>query len=265
MDILDGEAHLTFSDESLAEVEAAAVARFTGELPQPFLDNAAAYVGEMLLRAAGGSWSDDEPPVVRADAALALGEISPWELLISAARDRDGRLTSTHRVWKAAAARYARDHPGWEPTKTPTPRLDIVPPAPTEYLESWLAERRKTFPDWVAKFGAGGTWDFSQASIDTLTEAVFRNTPTIADFRAQENAEFVDGASWYWGEVLRLATCGTWGHRPGERSDDSPTTGYCWVRMPGAKVPHTPELALAYMIELDDRDRLRRLFDGWTS
>ncbi|WP_280311175.1 hypothetical protein [Nocardia abscessus] len=263
-DILDEEAHLTFSAESLAEVEAAAMARFTGELPQPFLDNAAAYVGEMLLQAAGGSWSEDEPPVVRADEALSLGEVSPWELLYSAAQHRTGEVTSTYRMWKAAADQYAHDHPGWEPAKTPTPGLDITWPEPTEFLKCWLAERTRAFPDWVARFGADGTWDFSPASIGTLTDAVLRNTPTVDSFHAPDNAEFVDGAAWYWGEVLRRATHGTWGHEPGERNDRSPTTGYCWVRKPRSTVPHTPELGLVYMVELGDRDLLRRLFDDWT-
>lgn len=83
--------------------------------------------------------------------------------------------------------------------------------------------------------------------------------------RFREHPEFVDGAAWYWGEVLRRSTRSSWQHTPGDRNDVSSTMGYFWLHRPDAGLFFTPELHLAYLIELRDRRLLRTIFDNWRS
>jgi hypothetical protein len=195
-----------FTPASLARLEAIALDRFPrGTAPATpagsFLESATAYIGEALLRAGGGDWDwDDESdlPVVRLDDILELPPISPLRLLTGAMGRRTGNeLTEAYARVAVAIDR----HPGWTPPKEPEP-------APLPWLENWLAERERAFPDWAAD--AGGGWDFSPTSLDALEALIRRRLPTEGAFDDAANHDFVEGAVWYFGEVARR-------HKPAAR------------------------------------------------
>lgn len=224
-----------------------------------------AYLGEMLLRVAGGRWAAPSSglPVLRPAAELGLEDTAPLDLVAAAIQRRDGtEFRRTHRAWQEAVREYRQTHPGWAPEKDYTPGLDVPRPEPSAELDAWLARREQEFPAWRARYGAGEDWDFTADSLDALTEAVFRETPTTAKF--QEHNDFVEGASWYWGEVLRRSAPAEWQHTPGERTNRSTTIGYFWVRRPDADRSYTPELNLAHMVELGDHKRLHTVLARWS-
>lgn len=73
-----------------------------------------------------------------------------------------------------------------------------------ETLDRWLAARNNEFPSWIAQFGAGAVWDFSVESLDAL-EALIRQRASGPEelLEDKNNADFLEGAAWYFGEVLR--------------------------------------------------------------
>jgi hypothetical protein len=105
----------------------------------------------------------------------------------------------------AAVDEYAAGHPGWSPTKELTPGVDEVDdPVVSPWLETWLGERERTFPAWVADAGvAPAVWDFSPASLDPLEALVKRRLPSVDALTELANHNFVQGAAWYCGEVAR--------------------------------------------------------------
>jgi hypothetical protein len=214
-----------YSSASLARLEETALDRFPGgDPPAPaggFLEGATAYVGESLLRAGGGRWdwdADDDLPVVRADDALALPPVSPLRLIIAAVRHRTGtELTDAHATLVAAVDGYAARHPGWAPTKEPTPGVDdIDEPAASPWLEQWLDERARAFAAWVADTGvAPAVWDFSPASLDALEALVKRRLLSANAVTEAADGGFVQGAVWYYGEVARRnKTAARWVYTP---------------------------------------------------
>lgn len=267
-DLFGDEADLDFSPESLSALEAALLNQFE-ELPDPGAEPIAAYaadyLGEMLLRITGGGWvAIGDVPVINPDAALGLAQLAPLELVRTAIERRTGH--EFHKVrddWADTARKYARAHPGWLPDKETTPGLEHGLPERSTELAAWLAQREREFPAWRERFGGNADWDFSANSIDALTAAVFRETPTRAHFR--EHPEFIDGAVWYWGEVLRRPVAGSWQHTPGERDGLSPLNGYFWVYRPDVEYSFTPELNLVSMVEREDQRRLHTIFENWSS
>jgi hypothetical protein len=75
-----------------------------------------------------------------------------------------------------------------------------------EVLARWLAEREKEFPRWVQQFGAEAHWDFSVESLDAL-EALIRHVAPGPEelLENKANGDFLEGAAWYFGEVVRRA------------------------------------------------------------
>lgn len=73
-----------------------------------------------------------------------------------------------------------------------------------EMLARWLAARNDEFPSWIAQFGTGAEWDFSVDSLDAL-EALIRQRASGPEELLEEkhNGDFLEGAAWYFGEVLR--------------------------------------------------------------
>ncbi|MFD0361368.1 hypothetical protein ACFQZZ_07905 [Nocardia sp. GCM10030253] len=261
---------LDFSADSLPRLEAEVLARFddpaelTAPAARPFLDAVTAYLGETLLRVTGGRWIWKQLPLAKPDEALGLSATDPFRLVAAAVQCRDGEeFSRVYAAWAAAAEEHAAARPSWAPAKAYTPGVDPFVPTRSEHLDAWLAEREREFPAWVARYGADGAWDFSPASLDALVTAVFRETPTDTLFEAPEHATFSAGAEWYWGEVLRRAAPSQWVYKAGARDGTSPYAGYCYLYKTENKGSCTPALNLAYMIELDDRDYLRDLYDAW--
>ncbi|GAB3142865.1 hypothetical protein GCM10027290_18230 [Micromonospora sonneratiae] len=264
----EDELDLDFSLRSLPDLERYLTDRFEepevmdqDEDAEWIIEGAAAYVGEMLLRLAGGHWEPtDDPrpwhvPPIHADQALALPSLAPLDLVLTAVRDRTGDVFERQYAdWTATVQAYRTAHPSWSPTKQPTPLVDPVPVVESEreYLARWLATREQSFPNWVARYGQGTTWDFSVASLAVLGALVLRVTPTLEAFHAPEQAEFVEGAAWYTGESLRRARNGHWTYRHGD-PEVNPYGGQPYVRQQkdggAAGLPH---LALKTLVKRHD-------------
>ncbi|MEE2853092.1 MAG: hypothetical protein VX424_10630 [Actinomycetota bacterium] len=242
---------LDYSIESLRAVES--VIRTLFDEPEyvlhaeerPLVQALMAYVGLSLIRLTGGRWDwDDEPGFAQrarpalADAPLAeavatpiwtwpdaedaapgipvavpgdglgLEPVSPLHLLLATVADRpeddSGPVARTYSAWRAKVSTAPK--PG-------VPGIDIFdsPTASTE-LDSWLTARQQEFAGWASRYP--GTWDYSPDSIDAVTELAFKLTPTTDEFNDPANADFVEGASWYVGEVLLRSVGVRWAHRP---------------------------------------------------
>jgi len=73
-----------------------------------------------------------------------------------------------------------------------------------EVLARWLATREEVFPRWVQQFGSELPWDFSVESLDELEALIKRVAPGPEELLEDKaNADFLEGAAWYFGEVLR--------------------------------------------------------------
>jgi hypothetical protein len=204
------------------------------------------YIGLTLVHLTGGRWDwDDEPgfatrthpplsdpalaepitnpgwawpdgpaqaqpgiPIAVPGAELDLQPVSPLHLLLATAAESPtndtGPCARTYTEWSAKVT---------TPPKAGVPGIDVfdTPAASTE-LDTWLSERRQQFPAWAHHYP--GPWDYSPDSIDALTEVALKLIRTTEEFNAPANADFVDGASWYLGEVLCRSVGARWVHRP---------------------------------------------------
>jgi hypothetical protein len=210
-----------FSAASLAQLETITCDRIavpvlvSRDVMGDFLESAMAYVGEALLRAGGGGWdwdADEDLPVVRPDAALRRPPITPLHLLGEALRRRTGTvLTDVHAELAAVVTDHQRRHPDWAPVKEVTPGVDDQEDETRPWLVTWLRRQEQAFPAWTAASGKPpDLWDFSVASLVTLEEVVRRRLPTEDAFDHPANRDFVDGAVWYFGDVIRR-------HKPAAR------------------------------------------------
>ena len=247
-----------YSPTSLDRLEAILLERFgtTEELTRDdargFVEAATGYVGEVLLRAGGGSWAWEEAsvtvpyglPLVRFDDGLGLQAVSPLRLIIQSVRLRTSREFARvhHGLEEAVDARKAED-PSWAPTKELTPgideQLELTPPPAS--LVTWLTERENRFPRWAVEYADDGIWDFSVESLDSLEILVRRTLKSEDEFAAVENQDFVEGAAWYLGEVMRRAVDGHWRYAEGPPDSHNPWVGRPYVRQMvsngGAEVP----------------------------
>ncbi|MGA8114842.1 MAG: hypothetical protein WCA46_14345 [Actinocatenispora sp.] len=222
---VDTEVDLDYTVESLRAVEREVVERFgaVGETPVlpdwSFVEGVATYLGETLMRLAGGAWAwaaegasehpADGRPVVGADPALKLDPVAPIQLVMAAAEIGDGeRFTAVYREWERAVARMVRARPDWEPVKERT--MADPPPQDSDRLGAWLTQREVAFPAWAATYGADVTWDFSPNSLPGLEEVLRRVAPSEEALHDPAHREFRDGASWYLGEVMRRGMGGHW-------------------------------------------------------
>jgi hypothetical protein len=217
------EVKLDFSLASLCRLEEVVLDRFDDaedlddEDEQGLVLGATAYLGETLMRVAGGSWiweADSEIPVIRADAELGLAPLSPRQLLAAAVDRRDGeRLTAACAAWSAAVHELAAQRPSWCPVKQPTPGLDRIQPSDSAQttMNQWLQQRSAGFTGWVARYTPPGTsWDFSPESLDALEALVHRVAPSDEALQDPRHRDFADGAAWYLGEVMRRGIGGRW-------------------------------------------------------
>ncbi|GAB2962662.1 hypothetical protein GCM10027280_59390 [Micromonospora polyrhachis] len=259
---------LDFSGESLDRLEAAMLERFdfADDVHDPdeqdFVLGVAGYLGEVLLRLAGGSWAwPDGPdsgghdyldsgghdvPFVVADPVLELDSVSPIDLIMTAVRVGDGQqFGALYLRWESAVRRARTERPSWHPAKQPTD-LDLLEPADTADLPTWLVRREADFADWTAAYAPGATLDFSRESLDALEEAVRRAVPTREDLVSTANREFLDGASWYLGEVIRRELGGQWML---EGSSDINPGGRCLRRVGPYEGKIVPALTLGNAID----------------
>jgi hypothetical protein len=226
-----------FSGDSLAALEAVLVQHFhdghdlLAADGGGFVECAAGYTGEALLRVAGGSWTWDDQLIVCPDPESGLDRVAPVQLVVDCVRDRTGNVLCTvHSTFeRAVAARVAQD-PSWSPMKEWTPGVDShVVPLASEFLTNWLTGRAAAFPRWIAAYGNGQRWDFSVESLDTLEAVTRRQLSAVDDFDKPEHRDFLDGACWYFGEVVRRVHGAFWKHNGGEPDQENPWTGYPYV------------------------------------
>ncbi|MGW4719967.1 hypothetical protein [Nocardia sp. NPDC004260] len=259
---------LDFSPGSLAGLERY-LARF--ETPAEFRDfedaewiveGAAGYVGETLLRLAGGGWAEQERPElfvvppIHADPALGLEPVNPLDLVDAATLGGDP-LRRQYAAWAEVVAAHRAAHPGWSPGKERTPVLDpmVYTADEREHLAKWLVEWERAFPAWARRYGTGVDWDFSRASVEALGRLVLAADPADDGFR--------DGAGWYAGEAMRRAHGGVWLYRRGDpEQSDYLGRPYLEERPDGGR--HTlPFLAIRLIAEERDPGILVEDYDAW--
>lgn len=142
-------------------------------------------------------------PIIRPDPATGLEPLSPTHLVLHAVAGEEGPVWAfVYEHWKQAVQSYAAARSGWTPIKERTLADGLYTAArPSAVLDDWLARMERRFPDWAAS--TGGEWDYSPDSITRLVTMVLRAAPTGEALRDPANTDFVDGASYYLGEVLR--------------------------------------------------------------
>lgn len=301
---LRGVVELDYSQASLQPLEEFVRQRYRGRYPlgdDSFTAGVAAYLGETLMRVAGGAWGwttgpvpddgsaeggsrrdlarhewhvsgEDEPdavglPIVRPDPATGLPALSPVHLLLDAVEsDAGGVWSATYQRWREAVQAYADAHPGWAPSKQHTLADGVISSPPgSAVLDDWLARQREGFPEWAARYA--GDWDYSPDSVDRLSAMVAELTPTIADFYDTANADFVDGATYYLGETLRRGTPCRWVYRrfPFNRSDGAPVTADFHIQKDDNSDFTGPFDVLVYTLELSDPGKARDFYHRWTA
>lgn len=299
---LGGAIALDYSAASLSALEAAARDRLADPAEalyddqQSFTASVVAYLGEALMRVGGGRWdwaveapadatvsdpllrqrltehrwridSAGEPdaggfPIIRPDPATGLEVLSPTHLLLEALSSDGGAVWATaYEHWKQVVQEYAAAHSGWTPTKEPTlaDGLFTAPP-PSAVLDDWLARREQHFPDWAES--AGGTWDYSPDSINRLAALVLRVTPTAEVFRDPANADFVEGASYYLGEMLRRGYPSRWVYRE-FRDDGDAITANFQIQLNDDAGFTGPYHLLYLVIHRGDPIHTRAYYDEW--
>jgi hypothetical protein len=271
-----------YSRGSLDRLEAVVLARHpldeavTGD-GGAFVESAMAYVGECLLQAGGGRWAmghhpadpDQSVPVVCPDQALGEPPISPLHLVIDAIGERTGKVfAGAQQALIVAVAGQRARNPAWS-LKVPDPAVppdDQEPAPPPVFLPRWLAERDRAFPGWLRDHaGAPDRWDFSRESLDALQALARRRLPGGgADFERPEHREFVAGAVWYYGEVIRRVVDAQWDYIDGDPSANH-YAGRPFVRTTGRdRNSKIPVYALMSAVESDNPHYLRqtlRLFE----
>jgi hypothetical protein len=227
---------LDHSRASLTALEQVVLDRFVS-VPQvawptrrTFVEGLAAYLGETLMRRAGGAWAwattpavdgfPDGVPLASADPALGLDPVSPVHLLQQAVRGRDGaQFTQVYDRWTQAVDDRTRTDPTWRPHKEPT--AADRPDPESAPLRQWLSRQAAAFPAWVTAHAPDHPWDFQPASLADLATLVRRVTPTAQMLNAPANRDFREGAAWYLGETVRRCLGGRWNlnlRRSGERN-----------------------------------------------
>lgn len=227
---------LDYSRESLASLEREVLRIFDdpSQVLRPthrtLTEGCAAYLGETLMRAAGGAWTlSTEPdingrnagiPLATADAALAVEPVSLVRLLCEATEVRDGeRFTAAFDRWVHAVDEKKRIDPSWSPVKEHT-TADRPDPESSPLVE-WLTRQSGSFQDWTETYAPDTTWDFTPASLPALEGVVRRIAPTEEELLDDAHRDFLEGAIWYLGETMRRGLGGQWNwnlRKPGRRN-----------------------------------------------
>lgn len=261
----------------------------------------AAYLGEALMRVGGGAWEwttdagegslssveprirdpqsplsaarhrwrimgDDEPdavglPIVAPDPETGLPRLSPVHLLLDAIGGGAGEvLVGVHRRWRRVVDERAAARPGWTPAKQHTLADGFASPPAALVLDEWLADQRESFPRWSARHG--GDWDYSGDTVDRLAALVSRTTPTVGALNDPSNAEFVDGATYYLGEVLRRGYPSRWVYRD-FRDDGDPEICNFQLQLDDNSGFTSPFYLLRLMLRRGDPGYLRIRYADW--
>ena len=138
--------------------------------------------------------------------------------------------------------------------------LFTAPPPSGGALDDWLAREAQRFPDWAAS--TGENWDYSPDSINRLAALVLRITPTADAFRDPANADFVEGASYYLGEMLRRGCPSRWVYRE-FRDEGDPITANFKLQLNDDEGYTSPFHLLSIMIKNGDPGRTRAYYDQW--
>ncbi|WP_407288207.1 hypothetical protein [Streptomyces sp. BP-8] len=221
---------LDFSVDSLPRLEDALLDHGDADEPTGFVDDAMAYLGEVLMGVGGGAWGWDTEsagdaggqPAIVPDAALEADPILPMLLIADALNVSSGSVFTEAVASLSAAVEAVRTHdPQFTPAKEHTPGVDPDPEVPRyPWLSGWLNEREKTFAVWVEETGLPAqTWDFSPASLDVLERLVRERFPAKEEFEEAEAGLFLQGASWYVGEVARRERDAAWHYLDPEEHD----------------------------------------------
>lgn len=253
VDLKGSDVRLDYSRESLGPLERVVLDRFAspGELMRPArretVEGLVAYIGETLMRTAGGRWSwgrvgsgvsggaasgvsgdsaisrHEDGPVATADPVLGLEPVSPLSLLADVVDTRTGdRLARVFDRWADAVARHRSTHPGWQPDKQRT--MADPPPSLDEELRSWLDAQREQFPAWVSDYAPGTDpetdWSFAPETLAALEAVALRTVRSAPGLGEPQFLGFRDGAAWYLGETFRRNLGGRWvqTRKPGRRN-----------------------------------------------
>ncbi|MDG4864187.1 hypothetical protein P8605_39205 [Streptomyces sp. T-3] len=188
---------------------------------------AMAYVGEVLLTIAGGTWGWNRRgvpgsavghPVICPDPALGLQPMAPLLLVAYATRNRTGDAFAREvaRLRQEVALRQERE-PGWEPTTALHPvEAERRSGADHPELLEWLDAHARAFPSWAEEAGEPERWDFGPGTLDLLEEVVRAKYADAAAIEVAKSSPFVQGAVWYIGETVRRHCGGVvWQYQPG--------------------------------------------------
>lgn len=247
----DGTA-LDYSVESMTAVESLVLELFPSPEDffsaddRPTVRALIAYVGLTLVHVGAGRWDWDAEPGFAARAVPTLTDPSVLEAIetdywgwddqparpagIPLALPGPGMtvapVSPLHLVLTVLTSRGTAEHPlqqefsTWyqqaaEPPAQGVPGVDVFgTPPPSPQLDAWLSDRRAEFGAWTARYPAA--WDFRPESIETLTAEFARRIPSVEAMRQPENFDFVQGATWYLGEMLRRAAPSRWVFRDAE-------------------------------------------------
>jgi hypothetical protein len=261
---------------------------------QSFTASVAAYLGEALMRVGGGRWdwvadadvtvsdpllrqrltehrwhidSAGEPdvggfPIIRPDPATGLEVLSPTHLLLEALQSDGGAVwLNAYEHWKQVVQDYAAAHSGRMPFKEHTLADGFfTAPPPSAVLDDWLARMEQRFPDWAAT--TGGDWDHSPDSINRLVALVLRVTPTAEALQDPANMDFVEGASYYLGEVLRRGCPSRWVYHE-FRDEGDPITANFKLQLNDDEGDTGPFHLLSLAIKDGDPSPTRAYYDVW--
>lgn len=299
---LGGAIDLDYSAASLTALEAAARDRLADPAEalyddqQSFTASVVAYLGEALMRVGGGRWdwaveapadvtvsdpllrqrlsehrwridSAGEPgaggfPIIRPDPATGLEVLSPTHLLLEAVASDGGAVwVSVYERRKQVVQEYAAAHSGWTPFKEHTLADGFfTAPPPSAVLDDWLARMEERLPDWAAN--TGENWDYSPDSITRLIDVVLRVTPTGEALRDPANADFVEGASYYLGEVFRRGCPSRWVYRE-FRDEGDPITANFKIQLKDDEGSTGPFNLLSLAITDGEPGPTRAYYDVW--
>jgi hypothetical protein len=278
---------LDYSTASLQSVEVSTVNNLAAEGGM-MRDAVIAYVGECLLRSAGGRWIWDEHPehltngfpVVK----RSITTVSPAHLIEYAWARRDGQtFARIHRAWIAEAEDSRRRGDEHSLQREATPGLDPIA-EPITPAQQWANARRPQARDWVARYGAGRRWDFSAESLDDLAQVLLDHCPAGTAVRdAAAGDDFIDGLVWYLGETLHRAKPSRWSFSANvaARVDDARAGLTISANLPFDVYPVAYPMAVYLVQELDlvvrpraylgpngpetDPTRLCRTYESWVT
>lgn len=207
------------------------------------------------------AWPDAEDPAPGIPIAVpgegrGLEPVSPLHLLLATVADQSddgsGPLVRTYSTWQAKVT---------TPPKPGVVGIDIYDtPAASTGLDAWLAARRQSFPAWGDRYP--GTWDNSPESIDALTELTHKVTPTVESLYDPANADFVDGATWYLGEMLCRADPARWVDRPHMVRDGEPALVGYHIQTNDEAATTNPFLLLELCLTTG-QPKARSVYDKW--